>query len=155
MTAQVCERINFYGEIIPMSFCIPLPEQNPVMKLNEQDINIGNDHPLVFSTAYWRLPIGTWKINKGQLYLVDIFGLYKMLGKTPTRAKWFSGVIKIPQGKLLHHRGVGFGSLYEQEIYVKIKKGKVIHSGVIDNPRLPYNSPTESENLYDDGDNGW
>lgn len=155
MTAQVCEKIIFNGEIIPMSFCIPLPEQNPVKKLNEKDINIGNDHPLVFSTAYWRLPIGTWEIKNGQLYLVDIFGLYKMLGKAPIRANWFSGVIKIPQGKLHHHVRMGCASLYEKEIYVKIKKGKVIQSGVIDNLQLGYNSPADLENLYDDGDNGW
>ncbi|WP_315790655.1 hypothetical protein [Fischerella sp. JS2] len=155
MTAQVCEKIIFNGEIIPISFCIPLPEQNSVMKLNDQDINIGNDHPLVFSTAYWWLPIGTWEIKNGQLYLVDIFGLYKMLDKAPTRANWFSGVIKIPQGKLHHHVHMGFGCLCEREIYIKIKKGKVIQSRVIDNPQLGYNSLAEGENLYDDGDNGW
>jgi hypothetical protein len=156
MTAQVCEKLIFNGEIIPMTFYLPLPEQNHrVMKLNDQDINIGNDNPLTFSTSCWRLYIGTWEIKDGQLYLVDIFGVYKMLGKAPIPAHWFSGVIRIPQGKFLDHIHMDFGSVHQQEIHVKIKKGKVIQSRVINNPQLGCNSVSECENLYDDGDNGW
>ncbi|TBR59813.1 hypothetical protein BLD44_028180 [Mastigocladus laminosus UU774] len=156
MTAQVCERLIFNGEIIPMAFRQQLLEQKPrVMKLNDQNINIDNDSPLTFSTTCWRFQIGTWEIKNGQLYLVDVFGFYKMLGKAPIPANWFTGVIKIPQGKLLRYVHMGFGSVYEQEIHVTIKNGKVIQSRAIDNLQPSCSSFDDCENLYDHGDNGW
>lgn len=132
MTAQVPEKLVFNGEKTSMTFCPPLPEQHPrIIKLDDKDMD-HNDY-WVFSTACWREYVGTWEIKNDQFYLVDIAGRYKINGKDPILADWFSGVICIPQGDLLQYVHMGFGSVYEQEIHIKIENGKVIDSTIIDN----------------------
>lgn len=48
-------------------------------------------------------------------------------------ADWFSGVIRIPRGEMLHYVHMGFGSVFEQELHIKIERGVVVNSRVIDN----------------------
>lgn len=132
MTAQVGETLILDGEKTSMAFCPPLPEQHPsIIELEDEDVE--NDNPLIGSTACWRGYIGTWEIKNGQFYLTGITGRYKMTDKNPILADWFSGVIRVPKGELLHYVHMGFGSIYEQEIHLKIEKGKVTQSKVIDN----------------------
>ncbi len=95
---------------------------------------------MVFTTACWRGYIGTWEIKDGRFYLVNITGRYKIIGNDPIPADWFTGVIQIPQGEVLHYVHMGFGSVYEQEIHVKIEKGKVVKSRVIDNRNKDVNT---------------
>lgn len=89
-------------------------------------------------TANWRGYIATWKIEAGALYLVkvvsgdcssnppeiDVSSIFSR--KLPVEATWFSGILRIPQGKLLSYVHMGYGSIYEKELLVKIKNGKVI-----------------------------
>lgn len=134
MTAQVGETLILDGEKTSMAFCPPLPDQHPrIIKLEDKDIKY--DTPLIGSTACWRGYIGTWEIENGQFYLVDIVGRYKMVGQDPIFADWFSGVIRIPKGKLLHYVHMGFGSVYEQDIHVKIENGKVVESSISSNTK--------------------
>ena len=128
MTAQIHERLIFNGEETSMIFCPPLPERHPrIIKLDEDDVE-GR-----FSTACRRKYIGTWEIKDNQFYLVDITGSYQVSDKNPIFADWFSGVIRIPKGDFLEYIHIGFASVYEQEIHVKIENGKVIKSNIIDN----------------------
>ena len=132
MTAQVGEILIFDGEEMSMAFCPPLPNLHPsIIELKDEDLE--NDNIIIGSTACWRGYIGTWEIKNGWFYLTDITGRYKMADKNPILADWFSGVIRVPKGKLLQYIHADFASVYEQDTYIKIEKGKVINSKVVDN----------------------
>lgn len=124
-----------------MAFCPPIPEHHPrIVALTGEGIEKENTRPSVVSTACWRGYVGTWKIKNGLFYLVSITGRYRIIGNDPILADWFSGVIRIPQGKLLHYVHMGFESVYEEEVHVKIEKGKVVESYVIDNRNKDVNT---------------
>lgn len=133
MTAQIPEKLIFEGEKVSMSFCPPLPKSHHrVIELDDLE---RMDSDLISSTACWRRYIGTWEIKNGYFYLVHLQGQYKMINTEPIFADWFSGEIEIPQGKLLEYVHREFGSVYEQEIHVVIKSGKVIRSYLIDHTK--------------------
>ena len=48
-------------------------------------------------------------------------------------ADWFTGVVRVPRGKLLRYIHMGFGSVFEKELHLKIEKGRVTASRTIDN----------------------
>jgi len=134
MTAQVYEKLIYEGKEASMASCPPLPENDPRIKeLKDDEIEEGRS--IVFSTACWRRYIGTWEINEGRFYLVDVIGKYKIVGESPIFADWFSGVIRIPRGKMLLYVHVGFGSVYEEELHLKIENGLVVETRVINNRR--------------------
>ena len=122
MTAQVHEKLIFEGEERTMAFCPPIPE---------------NRHrcfglpPL--TTACWRGYVGTWEINNGLFYLVAINEQFCLPDGEPILADWFSGTLRIPKGDILQYVHMGFGSVYEQEEHVKIEKGVVVATRIIDN----------------------
>jgi hypothetical protein len=66
-------------------------------------------------------------------YLIGLRGQFMLVGNEPLLADWFSGVIRIPRGKMLHYVHMGFGSVYEQELHIKIEQGRVVRSRLIDN----------------------
>ncbi len=121
-----------------------------------------DSHPLVSSTACWRRYIGIWEIKNGLFYLVGIIGRYKMLGDEPILADWFDGVLRIPKGECLHYVHMGFGSVYEEEIHVKIENGVVVKSRLIDNrnkavnrSQLGWQNLPGSENRFEGDDEMW
>lgn len=48
-------------------------------------------------------------------------------------AAWFSGELRIPEGKLLRYVHMGYGSIYEQERFLQVKGGVVLSERVEDN----------------------
>jgi hypothetical protein len=101
------------------------------------------------STALVRGYIGTWKIKKKKLYLVSLIGFiesnekvdleYLFPNKTEVFANWFSGDIRIPQGKLLEKINLGYESVFEKDLIFTFNEGILISETVKDN--------TKSENL--------
>ncbi|MGL4184216.1 MAG: hypothetical protein ACRCR4_00410, partial [Thiotrichaceae bacterium] len=75
----------------------------------------------------------TWEIKSEKFYLVKLEGRFKLLTDHPILADWFTGVIRIPQGKLLHYVHMGFASVYEQELHLKIEAGIVTASKLLNN----------------------
>jgi hypothetical protein len=128
MTAQFHENLILDGEKMSMAFCPPLPENHPhIIELSyEEAIKEGVDS-FVFSTACWRQYIGNWEVQDEKFYLVSLSGKYKMIGSSPIIADWFTGVLRIPKGKLLHYVHMGFGSVYEQEVHSKSKQELLRH----------------------------
>jgi hypothetical protein len=131
MTAQVHEILIFNGKESSMAFCPPIPETlDTVIKLSddevEKQIKNGEIDDDIFSTACWRDYIGTWEIKDGKFYLKDIVGRYKKVSRDPLFAEWFSGVIRIPKGNILQGVHMGFGSVYENEIHIKIENGIIV-----------------------------
>jgi len=164
MTAQVHEILIFNGKESSMAFCPPIPETlDTVIKLSddevEKQIKNGKIDDDIFSTACWRGYIGTWEIKDGKFYLKDIVGRYKKVSKHPLFAKWFSGVIRIPKGNILQGVHMGFGSVYENEIHIKIENGTIIKQREIgnvgkdfDRHELAMKNLPGGENLFDGDD---
>lgn len=130
MTAQVGETLIFEGEEISIAVSPLLPKHHlGIIQLENKDIEDRNS--LIGSTACQRGYIGTWEIKNGQFYLVNLVGRYKMISNGPILADWFSGVIRVPQGKLVYCDRAG-SKVYEQEIHLKIAQGKVVETTIVD-----------------------
>jgi hypothetical protein len=135
MTAQAHENLIYEGEETSMASCPPLPPSHPrVVALAPSELQSRKDLPsIVGSTACWRGYIGSWEIRGGRLYLTHIQGRYEMLGDEPILADWFSGVLCIPRGELLRYVHMGFESVYEQDLFVRVEGGGVVESWTVDN----------------------
>jgi len=125
MTAQAQERLIYEGEETSMAFCPPLPLKNKRIKENGENF--------IHSTGCWRGYVGSWEIKEGHFYLIGLSGNYELIGKEPLFADWFSGVIRIPKGERLGYVHMGFGSVYEKELHIKILNGVVVDYREISN----------------------
>jgi hypothetical protein len=135
MTAQAHENLVYEGERTSMAACPPLPASHPrIVALSPQELRTRKDLPsVVGSTACWRGYIGSWEIREGRLYLTGVVGRYEMLGDEPVFAEWFSGVLRVPRGGLLQYVHMGYESVYERDLYLKIEGGAVVETWTVDN----------------------
>jgi len=105
-------------------------------------------------SAIWRGYIATWKIKKKTLYLVKMvegscsknpatIPLNKLFvgQKTAIKADWFSGKLRIQQGKQLRYVHYGYETLYEKEVLLSIEKGIVIGEETIVHSRQQAKKP--------------
>lgn len=117
--------------------------------------------PRVLTTGNWRGYVATWTIENNFLYLVkikawtcnrnltgcrkveirNVFGGRYRNGKV--RADWFSGDLLMPDGKMLQYVHMGYGSIYEREITLRVKSGKVVEESTVDNTTRTLPSPLE------------
>jgi hypothetical protein len=135
MTAQLHEVVIIEGDTLSMAFVPPLPDNHPrvVAETDERMEALRARNRLLFSTACWRGYQGTWRIDDGKLYLASLEGRYRLLGGEPLFADWVTCVLRVPRGNRLHYVHMGFGSIYEMEIHVKIERGIVVASRTRDN----------------------
>ena len=136
MTAQVHEILIYNGKECSMAFCPPIPENlETIIKVSddevEKQIENGEIEAIILSTACWRDYIGTWEIKDDKFYLTDVVGRYKKIRKEPLFAEWFSDVIIVPKGRLICYVHMGFESVYEKEIHIVIRNGRVVHQNEI------------------------
>jgi hypothetical protein len=138
MTAQVSETLIYHGKEL-MMFSNPL---NPYLRATGIEF-------VSPSTANWRGYEGTWEIKGSEetgegLYLVrleahrsyeEIIGLAELFPGYPDGvfAHWFSGEIRLPQGKLLEYVHGGYASQYEYDLFIEIKKGLVVSKRAVHN----------------------
>ena len=97
------------------------------------------------STALVRGYIGTWEIKSKKLYLVSLVGFiennekvdlnYLFPNKIKVFADWFSGDIRIPEGKLLEKINLGYASIFEKDRILTFKEGILISETVKDNTK--------------------
>jgi hypothetical protein len=137
VTAQVPEQLILDGVRTWMAFCPPLPQGHPrIVEPADDDRNGGSDDVAVTrSTACWRRYVGTWEIRQGRLYLIRLVGQYELAGVGPLFADWFTGVLRIPRGEVLLYVHMGFGSLHEEELHIRIEAGVVVDRRIVDNRR--------------------
>jgi hypothetical protein len=135
MTAQIHEVLFIDGEQMSMAFCPPVPLEHP--RIVAEDLEAAATRSpgsrILFSTACWRGYQGTWKIEDGRFSLVKLEGRYRLDGADPLFADWFTGVLRVPRGEQLRYVHMGFGTVYEMEIHIKIDHGTVVASRTIDN----------------------
>lgn len=107
----------------------------------------GDETSELFSTACGRGYQATWEITGGRFYLVGIRGQYSLIGDEPLLADWFTGELRIPEGKLIRYVHGGFGSTFEKETYTRIEQGLVVSSRVVDNLQAELADRRELEEL--------
>jgi len=136
MTAQIHERLILDGVETSMAFCPPLSEGHSGICEAGSDEGARDISDLILSSsACWRGYQGTWEIKDGRFYLVGLRGRFKLREGKPVLADWVSGVLRVPKGKMLQYVHMGFCSVYEQELQIKIENGEVIKTSAIDNRR--------------------
>ena len=146
MTAQVSEKLLFEGE--ELSLCNePLElfiEKNPMT------VPFMAPH-----TALWRGYVGTWAIEAERLYLKSIVatiesekgfedvGMERVFPQYPDGlfAHWFTGELRCPQGALLKYVHGGYGSVYEKDLFFKVKRGVIVDKRVVVNGQAPEGVP--------------
>ncbi len=127
MTAQISENLIYDGQEVGMC-------TNPLGDY----FAFGGERPdfAYNCTALWRGYVGTWEIVDDRLYLIALHGtledgseamLATVFRDYPDRvfAHWYTGTIRIPQGKLLNYVHMGYGSTYEGDIFLELEKGVV------------------------------
>lgn len=142
MTAQIPERLRYQSEDLAMC-------TNPLSTY----FAIGGFNPRFESncTALWRGYVGSWEIVDDRLYLIGLNGTLEggseasiatIFPDFPNRvfAHWYSGTIRIPQGKQLEYVHMGYGSTYERDLFLDIERGVVVAT------RVHHNGTAESEN---------
>jgi hypothetical protein len=87
-------------------------------------------------TGCWRGYYGAWEIKNNQLFLTELKGFFKnsievnlqhlFPDQTEVFAYWFSGLLNLPQGKLLKYIHVGYSSIYEKTQILEIENGNLI-----------------------------
>ncbi len=106
------------------------------------------------STALWRGYVGTWEVLNQRLYLIGLNGKLKngqvvgvgtIFPGFPERAfaHWYSGVLRIPMGKLLRYVHGGYGSVYERDQFITVNKGVTVASSLGVNGDVPGSDATE------------
>jgi hypothetical protein len=136
MTAQVYEKLMLDGQQTSMACCPSLPKGHPrIREINPAEMAEGDSR--AFTTACWRGYIGSWEIKDGRLYLIGVIGRFRLKGKEPLFADWYSGVLAVPRGAQLKYVHMGFESVYEEELRIQITNGVVASNRVINNRPPP------------------
>lgn len=141
MTAQQPDKIFINGLEHPL-FSNPLEDFFTLTSFNP---GFMSPH-----TANWRGYVATWEIIDQKLYLVALSG-WKVNPNTPGKldevdvgivfpdlsppifAKWFTGRLILPQGKMMQYIHMGYESIYEREIHYHVKNGEIISQEEADN----------------------
>jgi hypothetical protein len=133
MTAQSRESLFYKGEEIWMA-AQPL---NSYLQ-NRKDLKFVSS-----STACLRGYLGQWEIKDNKLYLIglnaylegfgDIDLSFIFPGQKEVVADWFSGKIRVPQGKMLDFVPMGYASLYERDLILEFINGVLVNEYVKDN----------------------
>ena len=135
MTAQFGEKLHYEGRVVsmctnPLGDYFALGGAQPDFDCN--------------CTALWRGYVGTWDIKDGRLYLIGLSGSLKdgtdadlasVFPEFPDRvfAHWYSGTLRIPEGRMLEYVHMGYASKYENDLMIHMEKGVVVGADVRNN----------------------
>lgn len=119
--------------------------------------------PFTMSSANWRGYIATWEIADDKLYLnkveswlcdgattkdeckqvqlVVLFSDKVISGRV--LADWFSGELRVLDGKQIMYVHMGYGSVYERDLIFQVANGVVTGPRIIDNTKNVPASPNE------------
>jgi len=99
----------------------------------------------MWHTANYRGYSATWEIDRDTLYLKNLrarldgkyVGMDHLFPQAKGRvaADWFSGTLRVPQGKQLRYVHMGYHSVYERELLITVTNGKVTGKEVIDHTK--------------------
>jgi hypothetical protein len=120
--------------------------------------------PRTWSSGNQRGYVATWEVKDGTLYLTGIDSwicespvsdkckkadLKELFGEkyqdAGVEADWFWGELRMPEGEVLRYVHLGYVSLYERDLILKVESGKIVGEEVIDNTKKPIPPPHELE----------
>lgn len=128
MTAQIPETLSFRGK--DHALCNePLGDYFRIARIETPFASP--------STALWRGYRGKWEIVDGRLYLVALHGrlrngegatLATLFPDYPQRvfAHWYSGRLRLPEGRLLDYVHGGYDSRYERDVFLTFERGVLV-----------------------------
>ena len=99
------------------------------------------------STACWRGYKAIWEMQNDSLFLIAITScrnpcsnfrnanLKAMFGSDKVFADWYNGEIIIPGGELVRYVHMGYRSMYERELHLKLENGIKTKKKVISNKK--------------------
>lgn len=117
------------------------------------------------SIKNWRGYIAFWEIKENILYLlgieawiadskyakmtdckkVDLKELFsEKFRDGKVKAEWFSGELRIPEGRLIEYIDLNYESIYERDIILTVESGNVTNKKIIDNTQKK--GPAQKEN---------
>ncbi len=133
MTAQRGDTLLYKGEEVRMA----------TEPLKPYLINRGGKYFHSNSTNCFRGYFGKWEITESKLYLIDFEAYigdgevvnlsYLFPDQRKVFANWYSGEIRIPQGKILEYVHIGYESIYEEDVLLKFREGNLFEERIIDN----------------------
>ena len=143
MTAQIGENLYYDGETHYMT-------TNPLgAYFSSAGIEPGFEYTC---STLWCGYIGTWEIVENRLYLLELDGTLKGGEEASVAtffpdfsdrvfANWYTGAIRISQGKLLKYVHRGYSSTYERDLTLEIEKGVIVATKVCHNGTGDDNAP--------------
>ena len=139
MTAQISEKLTYEGRQLsmcsePLSDYFSLAGIRPGFESN--------------CTALWRGYVGEWEILDGRMYLTRLSGTLEDGTEATLEtffpgfrervfAHWFSGRVRVPQGKMLDYVHMGYASTYERDLFLDIEHGVLRGSSMRENGTSP------------------
>ena len=140
MTAQLREILLYKGKRV----CMATEPLASYLK-NRKDVKFRHQ-----SSACWRGYFGTWELRDKNLFIIALKSTlvdrdnvddwldlsYLFPCKNEVFADWFSGEIRIPQGKMIQYVHLGYKSIFEKDLILNFKKGVLIDEKVIDNRQI-------------------
>lgn len=88
------------------------------------------------NTGLMRGYFGVWEIKNNQLWLIRLTANlnkntevqldYFFPGKNEVFAEWYSGILKVPHGKMLQYIHAGYGSKFEKTLFIEINAGMYV-----------------------------
>ncbi len=132
MTAQIGEKLHYKGHVVSMC-SQPLGDYFELAGI-EPGLEVS-------CTALWRGYVGTWEILDKRLYLIGLSGTLLDGAEANVAtffpdfrdrvfAHWYSGELRVPQGKLLNYVHQGYNSTYESDLIIAVDKGIIVRTKV-------------------------
>lgn len=132
MTAQVYEKLVIEDSLFYMCSCPELPWNHPRIVEFEGWYD-ATCPPIVYSTACWRGYIGTWAILGDRFFLTAVVGKRRLVGDEPLFADWVTGTLRVPNGELIQYVHMGFASVHQAELHIRVEHGIVVGTRTVDN----------------------
>jgi len=106
--------------------CDMVIELHPrIIRLDEMAVSAS--YPGTYSTNCHRDFLASWAIKEGRLYLIDVIGIYNLIGEELLFAEWYRGTIRAGAGKFFRGSGFGYDFRCEREFAIDVNDGVVIN----------------------------
>jgi hypothetical protein len=102
-----------------------------------QEIKAGNLPTVQPSFNLWPREICHFELEATYINTVSRYRNGKV------KANWFSGDLRLPEGKLLQYVHMGYGSVYERELTLSVESGRVTKESVVDYTQITLPSELE------------
>jgi len=143
MSAQIQDYVRLDGKTCRIAGELDLPESAPAL------VYLTGKKYIKPCSACWRGYIGFWEISNDRLFLRKVIGNAQGRFRPPLFAGWYSGTIRVRQGKLLRYVYNEFDSVYERERVIEIQSGRVIGRQIVSQSNEDRSGNSEKGSSYE------